>query len=229
MSDYTIKQEGKLETLPSGAKRGPKKGKPRFDLIPTRALFRVANHYGTGGVIHGDRNWEQGIAFSELFASLLRHAYQFSMGEKDEDHLAAVVFNALAIMHFQETQRVDLNDMSAFKSLHTKRHGEKGDIVVTCPRCGSFFRAPPGFPRYNCFHCGNLFPPGKKNPEKPLTSEPPPTKIKAMSENATTKPRTKTIQWRCMECQTQWQSFRNGPGCDACLFRSKESHPREED
>lgn len=113
MSDYNIQQEGELQTLPSGAHRGSKEGKPRFDLIPTRALLRVANHYGSGGVIHGDRNWEQGITFSELFASLLRHAYQFSMGQTDEDHLAAVVFNALAIMHFQETGRYDLEDIPA--------------------------------------------------------------------------------------------------------------------
>ncbi len=34
------------------------------------------------------------------------------MGDDEEDHLAAVVFNALAIMHFQEIGRPELDDMA---------------------------------------------------------------------------------------------------------------------
>jgi len=111
MSDYTLKQSGKKETFPEGAQRDSQKGKPRYDLIPPRALKRVADLYTKGAEHYGDRNWEKGMKFSRFFASLLRHAYQFSMGETDEDHLAAVVFNALAIMHFQETYRYDLEDI----------------------------------------------------------------------------------------------------------------------
>ena len=32
------------------------------------------------------------------------------MGDETEDHLAAVLFNAAAIMHFQDTGRTDLDD-----------------------------------------------------------------------------------------------------------------------
>jgi hypothetical protein len=109
--DYTVKDSGLRQTFDIGAVRDTQDGKPRYELIPVLALRRVAVLYAEGAKKYDDDNWRKGMPFRRFYASLLRHAFAFGAGEEDEDHLAAVVFNALAIMHFQETGRDDLNDM----------------------------------------------------------------------------------------------------------------------
>ncbi len=111
---YEIKQTGDPKTFESGARRDSQGGKPRFDLIPPHALRRVAMHYASGADHYGDWNWHKGIPFSRMLASLHRHVQHFAAGESEEDHLAAIVFNALGIMQFQEEGREDLDDRQVF-------------------------------------------------------------------------------------------------------------------
>lgn len=74
----------------------------RYDLIPPTALYRVAMHYSNGAIKYDSWNWALGMEFSRFYGSMDRHLKQSILGETDEDHLAAVVFNANAIMHFQD-------------------------------------------------------------------------------------------------------------------------------
>lgn len=97
-----IKDSGQRQKFKTGAVRDTQVGKPRYDLIPPVALYRIAMHYGGGSIKYDEWNWAKGIEFSRLFASMYRHLMQFAMGETDEDHMAAVVFGANSIMHFQE-------------------------------------------------------------------------------------------------------------------------------
>lgn len=39
---------------------------------------------------------------ARLKSSALRHYFQYVSGDKTEDHLAAVCFNIMALMHFEE-------------------------------------------------------------------------------------------------------------------------------
>jgi hypothetical protein len=98
------------------AKTGGEKGsKPaRFDLIPARALWEVAEVYGLGGEKYSDRNWERGFDWSLSFAAMQRHAWQFWSGEdvdgeSGRPHMAHVVFHALALLTFMDEHR-DLDD-----------------------------------------------------------------------------------------------------------------------
>lgn len=75
----------------------------RFDLLPWDSLWRVAELYGEGAKKYDERNWELGYPWSLAIAALHRHLAQFCMGDDDEDHLAAVVFYALALMRFEES------------------------------------------------------------------------------------------------------------------------------
>lgn len=97
-----IKDSGKRQKFKTGAVRDTQIRKPRYDLIPPVALYRIAMHYGGGAIKYDEWNWAKGIEFSRLFSSMYRHLMQFAMGETDEDHMAAVVFGANSIMHFQE-------------------------------------------------------------------------------------------------------------------------------
>lgn len=85
----------------TGGEKGSKLA--RFDLLPAEPLRRVAEHYGLGARKYADRNWERGYLWSLSFAAMQRHAWQFWAGDDDEDHLAAVVFHALALSEYQTT------------------------------------------------------------------------------------------------------------------------------
>lgn len=114
--NYTTKDSGKKIKFKTGAVRNSQTEKLRYDLIPTHALKRIAGLYMRGASIYGERNWEKGLTFSNLVASLERHLNQFKQGDKDEDHLAACAWNVLALLHFQEVGREEeLNDLPKYK------------------------------------------------------------------------------------------------------------------
>ena len=94
-----------------GAMREPSTGKGRFDLITPWGLERLAKWYEFGAMKYADRNWEKGIPFSRCIDSAMRHITKFMMGSVDEDHLSAAVWNLLVIIHFQELERKDLDDL----------------------------------------------------------------------------------------------------------------------
>lgn len=117
---YITRDSGKKQKFDSGYQRDTQKGKARFDLIPTGPLRRVADLYARGAEKYGESNWELGAPVSRMYASLFRHLIQFAEGDKAEDHLAAVVWNAFAIMHFQDQIEKgnlpeELNDMKCDK------------------------------------------------------------------------------------------------------------------
>ena len=111
----------------SGSRRDSAEGKGRPDLLPVHALIRIAKvcdpfvvpihgiirlsvHYENGAVKYGDRNWELGQPISRYFQSAFRHLQKWVGGAREEDHLAAVVWNACAIMDHDERIERDLLD-----------------------------------------------------------------------------------------------------------------------
>lgn len=114
MSDYVTKDSGKREEMPTGSVRDSREGKGRFELISPFALKRLAGVYERGAKKYADRNWEKGQAFSRFLDSALRHLNSFAQGMDDEDHLAQAAWNVFAIMHFQELERTDLDDMPQY-------------------------------------------------------------------------------------------------------------------
>lgn len=86
----------------TGAKRDSAEGKPSFHRIPVSALRRVAMRYTEGDKHYGEENWQKGIPLKELYASLLRHVYAWRLGDTTEDHLAAVIWNALTLIYTEE-------------------------------------------------------------------------------------------------------------------------------
>jgi len=69
-----------------------------------------------GAKKYAERNWENGMPFSRCVASLKRHLMKYQQGLKDEDHLAAIMFNAMALIHYEEMIErgmlpAELNDM----------------------------------------------------------------------------------------------------------------------
>lgn len=52
-------------------------GKPRYDLIPPRALREAASVFGFGANKYQDRNWEKGLSYGRLKGALNRHVEAF--------------------------------------------------------------------------------------------------------------------------------------------------------
>lgn len=103
---FVTKDSGERAQFDSGMVRDTDKGKPRFDLlvplgVPYEAqlLTRFAALMARGAEKYDARNWEQANSHEELErmkSSAFRHFMQWFMGEQDEDHAAATLFNIMA-------------------------------------------------------------------------------------------------------------------------------------
>lgn len=108
--NFITKDSGKREEFPTGMVRDTQTGKPRFDLIPTEGLRRLADLYARGAEKYSDNNWKKGQPYSRVYASLFRHLIQWREGDRSEDHMAAVAWNAFAIMYYEE-KKPELDDL----------------------------------------------------------------------------------------------------------------------
>lgn len=87
-------------------------GKLRYDLIPPEALAEWVRVLTYGAEKYSDRNWENGIDTGRLFAAMQRHAWAWHGGEELDPemqihHMAAVMFNAAAIVTYYHRDRID--------------------------------------------------------------------------------------------------------------------------
>lgn len=100
-AEFVTVDTGNREEFATGSVRDSRTGKGRYDLIPPGPIKRLAKLYERGAVKYGDRNWLKGQPLSRTADSMLRHAFAYLAGERTEDHLAAVVFNAFALMEYE--------------------------------------------------------------------------------------------------------------------------------
>ena len=100
---FETKDSGAREEFSTGSKRDTNEWKSRFDLVSPYALSRIADLMARWAQKYWERNRELGQPKLRFIESWLRHFYQYIMWDTSEDHLAAVCFNVMAIMHFEET------------------------------------------------------------------------------------------------------------------------------
>ncbi len=62
------------------------------------ATHRLAVHFAHGAKKYADRQWEKGQETGRIVDSMLRHLNKFQRGLDDEDHAAACLWNAVALM-----------------------------------------------------------------------------------------------------------------------------------
>lgn len=102
LKDKPVKDSGKRDEFKTGAVRDLGTNKGAYELISPIFLKRLAILLEKGAVKYDARNWEKGMPMGRTFQSLIRHAYQYLEGHRDEDHLAAVAFNAMLLIHYEE-------------------------------------------------------------------------------------------------------------------------------
>lgn len=102
---YITEDSGERRSFKTGAVRDTDINKPRYDLIPPHALWRVAMLYARGAQKYGENNWQKGIPSQQMLASAMRHIEAYRRGDDSEDHLAAAVWNVLAMMQYEAEGR----------------------------------------------------------------------------------------------------------------------------
>lgn len=88
--------------------------KLRYDLIPAEALEELARVYTIGAVKYGDWDYMNGMAWSRVYAAMMRHMQAFWMGEAydptdGQHHLASVAWCAMTLLAY-ETRDVGEDD-----------------------------------------------------------------------------------------------------------------------
>lgn len=101
--------QGPMEQSKLGSKRESGKGRGRFDLLPYEAMEALAIWYEQGAEKYDARNWEKGISVQDCINRMIRHSLKAGSGWTDEDHLAAVMWNAAAAITMMK-RRPDCND-----------------------------------------------------------------------------------------------------------------------
>lgn len=107
---YETKDSGKRVLYKSGFNRDSIEGKPRYDLIPTELIKRLAELYARGAAKYGDSNWKLATNPQELQRfkqSAWRHFIQWQEGQDDEDHAAAVMWNIIAYEWHTKYKNID--------------------------------------------------------------------------------------------------------------------------
>lgn len=82
--------------------------KARFDLIPARALYDLADVYTYGAGKYSDRNWEAGISWGRVFAALMRHLWRWWGGEDlDQEsglpHLSHAAWGCITLLEYRRS------------------------------------------------------------------------------------------------------------------------------
>lgn len=125
MSEFKV--ENNKRVFDTGATKNISKGKGRYDLIPCEALEALAKRFEFGVEQgHEENGYRKGIPDNVLFDSAMRHLNQARAGYKDEDHLAAVMWN-VSVLIFNREQRpksaIEVNFGTHLDNLYK----EKGD------------------------------------------------------------------------------------------------------
>jgi hypothetical protein len=98
-----------MHVFEAGARRS--EIKPRYDLIPSLALERLARRYALGASKYGEHNWQKGLPLSDTYNHAIEHLLkakeimlsgELFPGETPDDDLAAAMWGLCTLMWYQE-------------------------------------------------------------------------------------------------------------------------------
>jgi len=95
-----MRDSGQREIFETGAVRDSGEGKPRPDLLSPFAMERIGRWMEMGSRKYEPNNWQKGMKYSRVVASLCRHLMMYLQNDRQEDHLAALAVNVSFLMHY---------------------------------------------------------------------------------------------------------------------------------
>jgi hypothetical protein len=116
-----VKDSGKRHQFATGAVRDIQEGKGMPHLLPSHALKRLSKHFENGAKKYSPNNWRKGILLSAFLDSAFRHWCDARDCLHDEDHMAALMWNAACFMETAEMIKQgklpkELDDIGWFQS-----------------------------------------------------------------------------------------------------------------
>jgi hypothetical protein len=107
-------KKSKVTKFKTGAIRDLQNGKEDYiETISWTGLKRHAQYMTGKKVKYGSGNFKKGIPIESYEQSLVRHLqkylankYEGGIMEKEEDHLAAMLFNVFGIIHEEEKEKL---------------------------------------------------------------------------------------------------------------------------
>ena len=103
----------KVRKFASGAIRDVEIGKEDYiETISWSAFKRYAQYMTSKKAKYGSGNFKKGIDIESYERSLVRHLQKYLANkyeggdvEKEEDHISAIIFNAMGILHEEVTRK----------------------------------------------------------------------------------------------------------------------------
>ena len=99
--DYIIVESFNIDkprVFETGAKRDSNSSKPFIHNLQGYTRLRFGYHTNLGAKKYGDGNFLKGIPTPVALESLDRHLALYLTGDRSEDHLSAIIFNAQLCM-----------------------------------------------------------------------------------------------------------------------------------
>lgn len=93
----------------TGSVRDSDEGKPRTSDFTPYALLRYGYHMAKNAKKYGRGNWELGQPDESTIESLDRHWQQYRSGNRDEDHLASMLFGIVMLMQNEDRDGIEAN------------------------------------------------------------------------------------------------------------------------
>ena len=84
--------------------------KEMLDLLPSEAMLALGKVYTFGAKKYSAHNWRAGIAWSRIWAAILRHGFKFWAGEDIDpesglSHVDHMAWNAIALAQYFRDRR----------------------------------------------------------------------------------------------------------------------------
>ena len=108
LMEETMRHGDSKTEFSTGAKRDTAEGKGRPSLISPVLIHRLGVLLEKGAEHYGANNWMKGMPYRRTMDSVIRHVFQWLAGDEEEDHLAAVCFGAMCLMHYEADTALDL-------------------------------------------------------------------------------------------------------------------------
>jgi hypothetical protein len=94
----------------SGSQRDDDSNKPLVNHLTAYLRLRFGYLLRAGANKYGKNNWQKGQPTETALESLHRHLAKYELGDRNEDHLSAIIFNVQLIMQNEEKEGIKINE-----------------------------------------------------------------------------------------------------------------------
>lgn len=110
VKETKVRHSDKQDEFETGAKRDSEEGKGCPSLISPVLIHRLGVLLQEGTKHYGTDNWMKGMKYRRTANSIIRHMFQWLAGDAGEDHLAAIAFGVMCLMHYESLPNSKLDD-----------------------------------------------------------------------------------------------------------------------